>query len=175
MWEVKMDYPDLEYLCDRTWPLLFKYVYYRVNDVDDTNDIVQETYLRAIKNFENVRDKKSFLPYLKSIAKNIMIDKYGEKKISDIHFNEMNVEMFSDNVMLEEYVVNLEEKDRLYSCLLSLPEKYRIVIELRIIEGLSLKDCAKILGKSTSSIKNIQYRAIIKLRELMKKEALRNE
>ncbi|AST58960.1 RNA polymerase, sigma-24 subunit, ECF subfamily [Thermoanaerobacterium thermosaccharolyticum] len=61
-----MDYPDLEYLCDRTWPLLFKYVYYRVNDVDDTNDIVQETYLRAIKNFENVRDKKSFLPYLKN-------------------------------------------------------------------------------------------------------------
>ncbi|WP_257875828.1 RNA polymerase sigma factor [Thermoanaerobacterium thermosaccharolyticum] len=58
---------------------------------------------------------------------------------------------------------------------MSLPEKYRIVIELRIIEGLSLKDCAKILGKSTSSIKNIQYRAIIKLRELMKKEALRNE
>lgn len=170
-----MDYPDLEYLCDRTWPLLFKYVYYRVNNVDDTNDIVQETYLRAIKNFENVRDKKFFLPYLKSIARNIMIDKYREKKISDIHFNEMNVEMFSDNVMLEEYVVNLEEKDRLYSCLLSLPEKYRTVIELRIIEGLSLKDCAKIFGKSTSSIKNIQYRAIIKLRELMKKEALRNE
>lgn len=69
-----MDFPDdFENIYNITQPSVFKYVYYKVNDINDANDIVQEAYMKAINNIENVRDRRLYLPYLKRIAKNIII------------------------------------------------------------------------------------------------------
>ena len=61
---------------------VYRYILIRVKNSQDTEDIVQETFLKAFQAIERYRDEKgSMLPYLFTIARNLLIN-HGKKKYS---------------------------------------------------------------------------------------------
>ena len=73
----------MEEICTATWKELYRFVYYRVQNREEAQDITQETYVRAISYLEKNRDAVlDYRNYLKAIAMNIIRDQWRRKQIS---------------------------------------------------------------------------------------------
>ena len=108
--------------------------------------------------------KNSVFPhYLSKIASNLVIDFYRKRAAEKNNI--------SNNI--DEYIRKINEKKEnneneiLRKTLNKLNEEQKEVIVLRFIEGYTTKEVAEIMNKSVDSIKSLQYRAVVKIRELL--------
>jgi RNA polymerase sigma-70 factor (ECF subfamily) len=144
--------------------------------IQDAEDIVQETFLNAFRYLDRFREETKLRNWLFKIAARACISKRRKKKCEPD--KEISLESFvhkngnhakyeipdwtddpSDNVLRSEL------KQVIDSAVLSLPTKYRLVFNLRDIEGFNTEETAEILGISTQSVKTRLHRARLFLRE----------
>lgn len=166
MGEVKHRSELIENLCMDTWKDLYRYIYYKVQNREEAQDITQETYAKAIAYLMNneitVRDSGS---YLKAIALNIIRDQWRNKKrkksiinIDDIKQEELITEDFTDSLVSEDEVTKAIER---------LSKEQQTVITLRIIKGYSVADTALLMNKNKSTVRVLQFRALKQLEKIM--------
>jgi len=145
-------------------------------DYEDAEDVMQETFLTALKKLHTFEGKSQFFTWLYRIAINISLQKLREKKrsnemisISDPDFETIHGEKISDWPKdTKEMVNNQEFRELLDSALERLPPNYRSVFILRDLEGLSTSETQKLLDLSESNVKVRLMRARIFLREELK-------
>ena len=151
------------------WPTVYRFVLQKTCDKLESQDITQETFIRAFKSLNDYRlSNQKFISYLLRIAYNMIIDDWRRKKnkptIVDIDEYRHKI---TDGENLEQQVINNENCLVFERILQKLPlDQYR-TIELRIIDGLSVKETAQILNKSEAAIKMLQQRALKQLKSLM--------
>jgi len=145
---------------------IFRFLYYRVGDQQTAEDLTSEVFLRMIEKISNYSDRKlSFQSWLFQIARNLSID----------HYRKMNVQK---NVQLEddfaeqrdgplELIAHELTSEKLYRALVKLPENQRDVIVMRFIVGMPIGEVAQTLHKSNDSIKGLQRRALLALRDIL--------
>lgn len=145
---------------------IFRYLYYRVGDQQTAEDLTSEVFLRMIEALENYNHKKSsFQAWLFQIARNLSIDHYRKTK------HQKNVPL-EDNFSVEEgeplEIVTRElTSEKLHQALTKLPDNQRDVIVMRFISGLPIGEVAQSLHKSEDSIKGLQRRGLLALREIL--------
>ncbi|MDQ7092032.1 RNA polymerase sigma factor [Desulfosporosinus sp. PR] len=147
----------------QTMPRLYRFIYSRLQNHPDSEDIVQETYVRCLKSRGAETTLPSY-PYLRETAQNLIYDRFRQLKthlVSPLDQESTDLKTTEDNVMAKTFVQDL---------LHSLPPDQRQVLQLRLVEGYSRKETAMRLGCSEDSVRGLQYRAIQKLRSLMRKE-----
>ena len=149
--------------------------------LQDAEDIAQETFLNAFRYLKDFRGETKLKNWLFMIATRACIRKRRKKKCEPDH--EISLDSFihedgsdgkyeipdwsddpSDNVM------RAELKKIIDAAIQTLPHKYRLVFNLREIEGFSTKETAEILGISTQSVKTRLHRARLFLREEISKQ-----
>jgi RNA polymerase sigma-70 factor, ECF subfamily len=154
-------------ICQNTWKELYRYVYYRVQNREEAEDITQETYEKVL-NLINKRDIVilEYNSYLKAIALNIIRDRWRIRQrkgrnvnIEDIGQEELLVEDFSESVANQLLIKKVME---------SLTEEQQRVIQLRIMEGFSVADTAKLMNRKEVTVRVLQYRAIKALTKVFK-------
>lgn len=138
-----------------------------INNRTDAEDIMQDSFLSAFQKIETYKGDVSFGAWLKKIVINKSIDALRSRKklFEELNENEEITEEegtdFSEesNVLVEKikYAISL------------LPDGYRIVTSLYLIEGYDHEEIAQILGISESSSRSQLVRAKKKLIELMNK------
>ena len=145
-------------------------------NVQDAEDMVQDTFLNVFRYLRGFRYETSFRNWLYRIAASACIkrrrkSKYAPRQeisLEDFHPAEgetPSAELPSwASIPLEE-VLNQELSRTLREGILALPEKYRVVILLRDIEGFSTAETAKILGLTPGNVKTRLHRARLFLRE----------
>lgn len=145
--------------CDRTWPQLYRFVYARVQNREEAEDLTQETYLRVLRQRDPSHDPPS-LPYLHTVALNLIRDRWRR------------IRARGARVPLEESLLLTDDGgdatvDRLWleTLIDELPDDYRQVIRLRIIAGLSRAETARRMDRSEAAIRGLQYRALQALRD----------
>lgn len=145
---------------------LFRFVLSRTKDRELTQDILQEVFIKFLANLGTFQIfHKDPLPYLYRAAKNTIINEGLKKKAG--YFEEGEVELIeSDLPTPEESTIQNEESKLLHKHILSLPDIYREVIELRCIADRSTKEIAQILSKTEANIRKIESRGIAMLREI---------
>ena len=149
--------------------------------LQDAEDIAQETFLNAFRYLKDFRGETKLKNWLFMIAARACIRKRRKKKCEPDY--EISLDSFihedgsdgkyeipdwsddpSDNVM------RAELKKIIDAAIQTLPHKYRLVFNLREIEGFSTKETAEILEISTQSVKTRLHRARLFMREEISKQ-----
>lgn len=175
--------PQPELWVEQYSDFLYRYAYSRVNDVTTAEDLVQETFLSALKAYDNFDGKSSERTWFVSILKHKIIDHYRKKSRTAKYFQEPPVDDFSnfdengywkiDNApadwgdhpeaMLHQNEFMLILRD----CIRALPEKIAAVFTLREMEGIDSKDVCKELDITSSNLWVMLHRARNQLRKCL--------
>lgn len=144
----------------------------------DAEDMVQDTFLNVFRFLKNFRHESKFKNWLYKIASSACLHKRrlskyapeADKELSwDTLTRAVDVSKLSETPQWAtqplDNVLNTELSDHIKAAILDLPEKYRVVIVLRDIEGFSTIEAAKILGLTQANIKVRLHRARLFLRE----------
>ncbi len=146
-----------------------------IRNSEDVEDIVQETFIRAYNNLQYFKKEFAFHSWLFKIASNLCIDFIRKKRIQTISLEQPYPHSDSENYMdfpdeeveADRYVMNDERKKALNYALSQLPEKYRVVIELRHFEELDYNEIAERLGLPIGTVKAHLFRARKALLEIL--------
>jgi RNA polymerase sigma-70 factor (ECF subfamily) len=158
--------------------LVLKYrkrIYFTVRkmvlDHSDTDDIVQDTFVKAYLNLNRFDDSYPFYPWLHRIALNTTLNFLNKKTRRKENFivdgDEEYHETFRSVSNPEIEVQENELKEHLYSALKQIPSEQRTVFILRTSEGLSYQEISKQLDISLGTVMSRLSRAREKLKELL--------
>lgn len=160
-------------LYDRHVDAVYRYVYYRVRDDAEAEDLTSDVFMRALKAMPRYEPRQAFLAWLYRIARNAVIDRArrGSRQVafedaiahpSPEHIVEPDVELLARS-----------DSDTLRTALRTLTPLQQEVIVLRFLEGYSTQEIARIVGKREGTVRGIQFRAMGALRQLIpSREAL---
>ncbi|MEG1553721.1 MAG: RNA polymerase sigma factor [Rikenellaceae bacterium] len=131
----------------------------------DSNDLLQETFMKAYTNLDKYDFKYPFGVWLNAIAKNTFLDYMRKNSVKNRilivdsdRVSEMEVEDVDDNTVAN------ERSDMLMSKIADMEDKYKVVMELRYKAGLDYKDIAKELDMSIDTVKTRLRRGKEKLK-----------
>lgn len=161
---------------------LFNYTITRVNNSDLAKDLVQETFFAGLKSMKNFQGKASERTWLISILKRKIIDHY--RKINSTKGKaEVRMNFYKDGDNEGDWIAerapntwgkdadkdieNNELKSALEKCIENLPEKYRLVFEMKTIQGFETEEICKELDITSSNLWVIIHRARTQLRKCM--------
>lgn len=162
--KAKSDPESFGKLYDMYFSKLYGYVAYMIGNGADAEDIVSETFEKALKHINRFEWRGyTFAAWLFRIARNLVYDR--AKKKSTVSFEDVSdfLGVSLDNV--EKQVEQRIELEKLQKDLLDLKADLREVIVLRYIEQYSIKETCEITGRSVDSVKSICKRALAALRE----------
>jgi RNA polymerase sigma-70 factor (ECF subfamily) len=145
----------------------------------DAEDVVQETFLNAYRYLNDFRYETKFKNWLYRIATSNCIKKRRKSKFAPER--ELSLEEFlpQDETAVDrqapawatlplDQLLNEELGQTLKQAIVEVPEKYRVVLVLRDIEGFSTEESAQILNLTPANIKVRLHRARLFLREKLK-------
>ena len=179
---------DPESWVDHYGDFLFRFALSRVKDPDVAEDIVQETFLAALRSRESFESRSAGRTWLIVILKHKIVD-YIRKKIrepSSDRIEALTDLMDSDfddsgkwQVRPHKWAINpgksYEQKeffDVLYHCLAELPERLAEAFMLREMDGLSTAEVCKRLGITATNSWVMLYRARMALRRCLENQWL---
>ena len=150
---------------------IYQFLYFITFDVQLSEDLMQETFIRAYEAKRIYRADANVLTWLRTIAKNIAYGHFKRKKIiTFLPFTKNDAET-AITLSAEQLLSIEEEKRELYQAIANLKLEHRLAIILRKIEGLSIKETATILGWNEAKVKNNTERGMKALEILMKGES----
>ena len=158
--------------------LVLKYqkrIYYTVRkmvlDHGDTNDIVQDTFVKAFLNLNRFDEKYAFYPWLRRIAVNTAINHLNKQSRRKESFlmdgNEEFHDTFKSTSNPSEEMEQRELKNQLYKALKHLPPEQRAVFVLRTSEELSYEEISRQLDISMGTVMSRLSRAREKLKTIL--------
>lgn len=139
-----------------------------IGNETDAEDVMQEAFLNAFRKIDSYEGKVSFGAWLKKIVINRSLDHLKKKKI---HFEEINDRL---NIADEPIWMEMEQEklENLRDAMKKLPEKYRVIINLFLVEGFGHDEIAEMLQISNSSSRILFFRAKQKLKELLQQNEI---
>ena len=163
---------------------LYNYAYSRVQSKDLAEDLVQDTFIAGLKAAESFKGKSTEITWLISILKRKVIDHYrkmsSKKEIvaSEFSMPFHNKGTFKGHWMMERRPHHIpgelddpinrgEFRSIIESCLSHLPDKWRAVFVLKVLEEINTDEVCKELGCTPSNLWVMLHRARLKLRECL--------
>jgi len=149
---------------------IYNYCYRMTGNKEDAEDVTQEVFIKAYRSLHWFKRNSRFSTWLYRIAYNACIDLHRRKRFvyipiaSDMGDSDKVKEIASEGPSLEEVVLSNERKHLVQSAIAKLPPKYRTVILLREIEGLSYDEIAGVLNIPLGTVKSYISRAREELR-----------
>lgn len=142
----------------------------------DVEDLVQETFLRALQAFRKYRNDANPKTWLIAIARNTAIDLYRNKNVLNKAISRLgNIQIPVAASHAETSLLKKEEYALLYRAINQLKPNYRDVVLLRGIAELSAIEAGEILSWSPNKVNVTFHRAVQKLNALLKEEERRGE
>ena len=138
-----------------------------VNDTMEAEDVMQEAFLKAFSRIESYKGEVSFGAWLKRIVVNRSLDYLKKRKVQLEEINERTTQVPEFQMSTQEIDVN-----KLKKSIQRLPDGYRIVLSLYLIEGYDHEEISQITGISNSASRTQLLRAKNKLREFLKEEEI---
>jgi len=145
--------------------MMYALAYRLTANKDNAEDLVQETFMRAIKSFSELQNHSSFLPWLKSILFNAFRDNLKKKKESSI-----NTSLSEPAEITTPYDIlkKKEEQMVIRNLINSLPERDRVVLGLSHLQGFSDTEIARILEVTVNHVRVWLHRARTNLQERLR-------
>jgi RNA polymerase sigma-70 factor (ECF subfamily) len=141
---------------------------------EDTQDLMQDTYIDAFVNLPKFESRSTFKTWIIKIMLNNCFRKrqrWSSKNIFTTEINEKSTPMFSNNQHIDtnKAVINGELNDVIENALLQIPIDYRMTFILREVNGLNIAETADTLNISETNVKVRLNRAKAMLRKEVEK------
>jgi RNA polymerase sigma-70 factor (ECF subfamily) len=143
-------------------PAIFRYFLYRVRERQTAEDLTGDVFVKMVEGLPRFEDRGAPLAaWLFRIAHDRVVDHHRRAALRQ-------TETIADDLAAREpgpdsLAQQRLEAERLQAQMAALTDEQRTVIQLRFVEGYSLEECARLLGKTTGAIKALQHRALRQL------------
>ena len=168
------DRAEFAYLVEEYSPMIYRLGLKMLNNPQDAEDILQETFIKAYRHIGNFDGRSSISTWLYRIATNEALMLLRRKRPDAISFEAPSSKETEPQEPLQivdwcclpeqEYLTS-EGRARLTEAMERLPTSMRVVFLLRDIEGLSTRETAEVLDISEMAVKTRLSRARLRLRE----------
>jgi RNA polymerase sigma-70 factor (ECF subfamily) len=159
----------LQELYDRHVEQIYRFVYFKVGNREDAEDITAQVFMKAANSLDVQQEESARLAWLYQVARTTITDHWrAYYKGPMVSLDELE-EVASLNLTAPASIQDAPDQDpvnpaaeKVRAILNSLPEKYRRVLELRFLQGCSLKETAEAMGITEGNAKVLQHRALHK-------------
>lgn len=146
-------------------------VYYHIRrmliDHDDTNDVVQNTFVKVWKGLENFREDSQLYTWIYRIATNESLTFLKQKK-TKFFLPLADVEHSLSESLSSGHYINADQLElKLQKAILTLPEKQRLVFNMRYYDNIKYEDMAEMLGVTTGALKASYHHAAKKIEKYL--------
>ena len=155
---------------------LMHYIYRFLHDVEECEDLLQETFLRVYRNRHSYRRIAKFSTWLYTIAGNLARSEYRKRKLRQLY------SLQSVNLDAEEYEFQIPDETHppddfaegslqdqyIQDALQQIPEEFREIVVLRDVQQLTYQEIAEITGLPMGTVKSRINRGRTKLQALLK-------
>ena len=168
------DREALNELVTRHWHPVYRFVSYKTGNLDEAQELTQETFFRAFRSLPDYRQTgATFKTYLCHIALNLIRD-FWRKQGRSPALVELSdtVPASNEDDQPDIAAIRTEQRETLHKALQQLPEEQRQAVELRIVAGLPVREAALAMGKTEAAVKMLQQRALKNLRTLLLEQGI---
>lgn len=134
---------------------------------DDANDVIQNTFIKVYKNLDGFKEEAQLYTWLYRIATNESITFLKQKK-AFVSFDEV-AHGLSKSLQDDNYFKGDEVQKKLQLAILTLPEKQRIVFNMKYYDDLKYEEMSTVLETSVGALKASYHHAVTKIEEYLKK------
>ena len=146
-------------LYDRYFQSVYRYLYYRVGNAPEAEDLTSQTFLSALEALPRYQHRGNFAAWLFRIARGKIID-YVRRQRKQLPLKETYLAETND---LLTQVANTDEIAQLSALINRLDEHEQELIRLRYTAGLPFAQIAAILGSNENTVKKSLYRLVARL------------
>ena len=147
---------------------LYNHIRYIVLNHDDTDDVLQNTFVKIFQNLKNFKGESKLFSWMYRIATNEAITFINLKaKRAGISSNEYNQKAI-ENLQADAYFDGNEIQLKLQKAVQQLPDKQQLVFKMKYFEELKYTEISTILKTSVGALKASYHHAVKKIEECMK-------
>ncbi len=167
--------PAFDELLMRHKQRVYAYIMQMVKDPDASEDIFQETFVKAIMTIRQGRYNEvgKFSAWITRIARNLIIDFFRQEKVEaavstdDGNYDVLNRRELSEGTV-EDMIIDSQIRADIRKIIMHLPESQREVLMMRYYKNLSFKEIAELTGVSINTALGRMRYAILNLRRVAK-------
>ena len=147
--------------------LIYRYVYNRVGNRDEAEDLTSQIFLKVVSNIDHERSRLSMKKWLYLIARSTIADYWrAHYRLPKSSLDELLEAGWEGPAEIEVTATSNKAEERVECILQALPEKYREVLKCRFLLKLSVKATALQMGVTEANVKVLQFRALKRAAEL---------
>ena len=162
---LKGDRQSYALLVDEYKSPIYNLAYRMTGNLEDADDLTQETFIRAYQYLWRYDTSKKFFTWLYTLALNLIRNHFKKNKYNKSS-EELSANLLADKNPSPE--TELIETQEISVYLLRLEDESRALLIMKFYQGLTFEEIAQITGKSISAVKMRIYRGLEKLKELLK-------
>ncbi len=158
-------------LYDRYVTTVYRFIYYRLGDRAQAEDLTSETFVRALRRLHSVSYQgRDLAAWFVTIARNLVLDHVKSARYRmEITTDELlDTGESADNP--EVAVLTSLTNARLVDAIRDLSAEQRECVVLRFFQGFSVAETAEVMGKNEGAVKAMQHRAVRRLHGLLNGE-----
>lgn len=164
-----MNKPPFESVVSDYIRLVYFFARKSLSQQEDVDDVVQETFLKAMKAYENFNFKSEgqLKSWLLTICRHVITDMFRKNK-NHLSIEQNNIQLFDESdveELLDAEITHEKDIKKVKKQLKKLKPVEQEVIRLRVNEEMSFGEIAKALGSKEPAVKMRFYRSIVKLKE----------
>jgi len=152
-------------------PKLYQYIYNIIRSKEDTEEILQDIFLKLWEKKEELKNVRSLNSYLFRIAHNKLMNLYDHQKVEQKAMNYVYLHAEESGATTEDNYIYKQYNEAAQLALSSLPPKRRQVFEMSTQQDLSLDEIAAELQISKSMVKKQLYSANRHIKEYLQLHA----
>ncbi|MCH5218877.1 MAG: RNA polymerase sigma factor [Muribaculaceae bacterium] len=130
---------------------------------DETDDLLQNVFLKAWKNIHNFRGEAKLSTWLHKIAINESLNHLNQERQKREMTDDSDDEYRLNNIEADSYFNGDELQLALQKAIASLPEKQRLVFNMRYYDDMKYDEISEILGTSVGALKASYHHAVKKI------------
>lgn len=156
-------------LYDRYADAVYRYVFYRVRNETEAEDVTSEVFMRALRAIPKYEPRQAFLAWLYRIARNAVIDRSRRRATRrQVTFEDALAHPNADQVVNpDEGLLAGSDASAVRKAMQQLTPLQQEILVLRYVEGYDTKTISKLVGKRDGTIRGIEFRALAALRQLI--------
>ena len=153
-------------LYERYVDRIFNYIYYRIGNVHDAEDLTERVFYRALRHIGSYRNQGvPFSAWLFRIAHNLVANWHRDtSRRKEISLDDAYPGPSSENHP-EYELLALEDKEHLLMVIRKLPPERQQLLILKFVEHLSNAEIGQIMDKSEGAVKSLYHRTLLSIRE----------
>jgi RNA polymerase sigma-70 factor (ECF subfamily) len=144
---------------------LYRYAYWLCHDKHIAEDLVQETFLRAWRALDSLKDEKAAKPWLITILRRENARRFERKRFEMSEYEENSI-TDTASTSTEQEIENYWLREKISA----MPEEYREPLILQVLGGFSGEEIATMLSLNKNTVMTRLFRARNQLKDILEKE-----